>query len=599
MAVQILLSIAGTLCLFMLFLGTGSFLLARFDSSRSTSLLFTLVKIGLGFGVFGNLIMLLCFFGWASAPVIKGCTLVLFFASLPFVWMERNTVIRHAAWAYSLVRSAHPALGIALLLLFAGYALRGLLPPADFDGLMYHLASVKLFLAHCGFYHIYFNPQADFPLLTEMVFMAGLAFGNDILCKTMSFALGVMACGCIAVLCRRHCERPRLVVPALLVFLTLTNTIANLGNCYVDMPMAVWMLLAVLLMELYCESGLLRYAALAGIFGGMAMQTKIFGVIVLPLLFAQVFLVPKKNGSRFTLASACAVFLPALGLGLPWYIKSFVYNGTVLAIGHSAMVGQGLGNPMGVAAGSPAAYWLINVFGRIAAAPWTFSLFAHQHQSDTLGPLFIAVLPFLLFIEVPVRIRLLLAYAGIYLVEVLLVEMGFIQGGSSIRYSTLVMVLLSPVLVWTVSRMSGRPGLKRVLSLMVACMVVLGMALFVKRYHKEWKALATLASRDAYYASVLPEYPVIQKINSIRDGAVVMPVYNFSNYLIDAPYIASYRNYADIDEMKRDFKEKNVRYVFGNNVLDTTENRNPFPEIKEKELACSANGFYLYRILWK
>jgi len=70
-----------------------------------------------------------------------------------------------------------------------------------------------------------------------------------------------------------------------------------------------------------------------------------------------------------------------------------------------------------------------------------------------------------------------------------------------------------------------------------------------------------------------------------------MPVYNFSNYLLDVPYVVSYRSYPDLNEMKRDFTEKNIRYVFGNNTLDTAENRNPFPQIKEKELVAAKNGF--------
>ena len=128
-------------------------------------------------------------------------------------------------------------------------------------------------------------------------------------------------------------------------------------------------------------------------------------------------------------------------------------------------------------------------------------------------------------------------------------------------------------------------------------MVVAGSVLFVKRYHNDWAALATFATRDAYLSSVLPEYPAIRAINSLRNGAV-MPVYNLSNYLIDIPYTAAYRKYANLDEMKKDFEEKNIKYVFGNNTLDTTGNGDPFPEIKDKKLIAAENGFYVYRVPW-
>jgi 4-amino-4-deoxy-L-arabinose transferase-like glycosyltransferase len=598
MALQILLALVGMVCLFSVCFGVGSFLFARFCSARDNSLFATLVKTGLGFGTVGNLIMLMCFCGTASPGAIRGLLIVLFLTSMPLVWMERTALGRHAVLAHALLFARRKLLGWTLLALLAGYLARGLLPPTDFDGLMYHLASAKLFLAHGGFYHIYFNPQSDFPMLTEMNFMIGLAFGNDILCKATSFLFALLACGCIAVLCRRHCQSPRATVPALLVFLTFTGSIANISNCYVDMPLAVWMLLAVLLVEQFRETGLRRHAVLAGIFCGMAMQTKIFGVMVLPLALAQLLLIPQKQTRRGSWADSLALLIPAVTLGLPWYAKSFAHTGTILSIGRSLVVGQGLGNPFGVATHSAAEYWFVNTLGRIAASPWSFSLFARQHQADNFGPLLLAILPFMLFVDVPAGVRRILAWGGIFLAEILVMEMWFIPGGSSIRYSTFVLVLAAPLVVWTVSRLSNKSAVRRILVMMVACMISLGGVLFVKRYYRDWLALATMAPRDTYLASVLPEYAVIHEINSIRDGATVMPVYNFSNYLLDVPYVVSYRSYPDLNEMKRDFTEKNIRYVFGNNTLDTAENRNPFPQIKEKELVAAKNGFYVYRVLW-
>jgi hypothetical protein len=597
MALQILLALGGALCLCVVYLGTGSFLYGRFHPSPDNSLFATLVKLGLGFGAIGNIIMLMCFCGVASPGYVRSLCIILFLVSLPLAWMERPALSRHAVLAHALLFSRRKLLSAALLLLLAGYFLRGFLPPTDFDGLMYHLASVKLFLAHNGFYHVNFNPQSDFPMLTEMNFMIGLAFGNDILCKAISFFSALLACGAIAVLCRRYLCNPWLTVPALLVFLTFTNSIADVSACNVDIPLAVWILLSVLLAEQYRETGRLRHAVLAGIFCGFAMQTKIFGVLAVAVAAAVLVPVLSQQPKRRLLLEAIALLAPAVVLGLPWYIKSLIHNGTILSIGRELVRAQGLGNPMGVVTHSAAGYWLVNIIGRIATAPWSFSLFAHQHQADTFGPLLLAVLPFLLFVDVPASVRRLLVWGGVYLAGVLVMEMWFIPGGSSIRYSTFVLVLAAPLIVWTVSQMSKRRVAGAMLTAMTVCMVALGSVLFVKRYHKDWVALATFASRDAYLSSVLPEYPVIRVINSLRNGAV-MPVYNFSNYLIDIPYVAAYRKYNGLDNIMKDFKEKNIKYVFGNNTLDTTGNGDPFPEIKDKKLIASQNGFYVYRVEW-
>jgi hypothetical protein len=334
------------------------------------------------------------------------------------------------------------------------------------------------------------------------------------------------------------------------------------------------------------------------VFCGMAMQTKIFGVLAIPILFVQLLSGARTRGGKKTWAGAAAVFIPALLLALPWYGKSYLFSGTILSIGHSTIVGQGLGNPMGVAAKSPLLYWLINIAGRTLSAPWAFSLFPHLHQSDSFGPLLIAVLPFMLFVPVPARVRSLLLYAGVFMAGVLFMEMWFIPGGSSIRYSTFVLMLAAPLIVWTLSQLTGHPAVRRMCSVFVIIMVVFGMALFAKRYYKDWKAIATNMPRDAYLASVLPEYPVIKAINSLRGGASVMPVYNFSNYLIDVPYVAAYRTYGSLSDLKADLREKNIRYIFANDKLDTCNNKNPFPEITDKVCVAAANGYYLFKVPW-
>jgi hypothetical protein len=600
MVVQIFLSLCSTLCLFLLFWGMGSLLLSRWclNISMEEPLLDACAGIGLGFGIAGNVVMALCFFHCATPAVLRWLSAALFFVSIPLAWRQRDIIAHCATSLFRSLRLAHPLITTAFLALGTGYFFRGLLPPSDFDGLMYHLAIARLYLENGGFFHVFFNPQANFPMLTEMNFMLGLAWGNDIICKTMSFGLGAMTLAVIAALCKRHCSDSRLALSACLVFLTFTNTIGNMNDCCVDIPQAVWTLMSVLFMERFLENGRLRYALCAGVFCGMAMQTKIFGVIALPILFVQLLSAAKTRGAKRTWIGATAVFVPALLLALPWYGKSFMFSGTILSISHGTIEGQGLAHPMGVAARSPLLYWLINIVVRIVSAPWAFSLFPHLHQSDSFGPLIMAVLPFMLFVPVPPRVRSLLLYAGIFLAGILFMEMWFIPGGSSIRYSTFILMLSSPLIVWTVSQLTSHPAIRRMCAVFVIIMVVFGMALFAKRYYRDWKALATNMPRDAYYASVLPEYPVIKAINSLRGGTAVMPVYNFSNYLIDVPYVAAYRRYGSLSDLKADFREKNIRYIFANDKLDTCNNRNPFPEITDKVCVAAANGFYLFRIPW-
>jgi hypothetical protein len=150
--------------------------------------------------------------------------------------------------------------------------------------------------------------------------------------------------------------------------------------------------------------------------------------------------------------------------------------------------------------------------------------------------------------------------------------------------------------MWVWANLGAHPRIRRMFGAMIAVMVVLGALIFFKRYHREWTALALNSSRDDYYASVLPEYPVVREINRRRDGKLVMPIYNYDDYLIDVPYITAYRTYADGRDMKADCAARNIGYIFANNRLDTSENSAAYPEYPEKRIVFSANGYYLYRL---
>ena len=185
---------------------------------------------------------------------------------------------------------------------------------------------------------------------------------------------------------------------------------------------------------------------------------------------------------------------------------------------------------------------------------------------------------------------------GIFFAQILFVEMWFIQGGSSIRYSMFIVICGAPLIVWTVRSMKEYPAAQKILWCMITCMICMGSAIFIKRYHKDWIALLTMQTRHEYLAAALPEYPVIQRINALPGDKAVMPIYNYSDYLLNVPYITAYRHYISLDDMKTDFRQKNIGYIFANDKLDPSKNRNTFPEFTEKEIVDSTNGFYLFKL---
>jgi hypothetical protein len=597
MAVSGVLSIAATAWLVALYLAIGHGAYAFFRLRRDPELLGVLVRFALGFACVGNAVMALCFLQLASARSIV--LLLIICSGFIVAYAPRVAADAGYVWGRTIgvLRDSHPAAAILLCVLGAGYGVRGLLPPSSFDVMMYHLAVPKLYLKHGGFWDIFFNPQADFPMLTQMHYMIGLALGNDIVCRSIAFVLGMAAVAVIALLCTRLFAGRRIIAGSILVFLSSTVVIASMSTCYVDIPQAVWTVLAVCALERYLAEKSRPYLLMSGVLSGMAVQSKVFGLFVLPLVVVRLWM--ERRGKILTpgaLRELAVILAPALIMGLPWYIKSVLYNGSALTIGHGLIEGQGLAAPMGMAGVSGAMYWAVNGVLRVVAAPWTFTLFPGQHQGDTLGPLFICVLPMLALVRRPSGVNRILVMMAVFAACVLFMEMVFVQGGASARYGTTLLILGAPMIVWTAGSFNDFPRLKTLMKMMIVCTVCIGSLIFLKRYHKDWIAVLTLKSRDEYLESVLPEYPAVRFLNGLTDGKAVMPVYNFSNYHLDIPYIAAYRHYSSEQEILTDFREKNIGYIFANNTLNPEGNKNAFSGFSGKECVFEKNGFYVFKV---
>ncbi len=597
MVIQIFLSCICVLWLFFMYAGLGRFTCNIIGLSIPSRLLKLLVNISIGFGITGNAIMTLCFIQRSYPKWIIAALILFTIVGFLFYRQIIDDLRILTKKSLGILRNSNQYASLLLIVLVGGYAVRGLLPPTGFDALMYHLSTIKLYLQHGGFWNIYFNAQSDFPMLTEMNFMIGLVFNNDIICKTLSFLLALMTLATIAYLCTLYFNTNKIIIPSMLVFCTFTCVIANMSNCDVDIPQALWTVLALISLELYIKEREKWYIVIAAILAGMAVQTKIFGifaisVLIIRLLIHKKHLIFSPDGIKGVLTLTIIPFL----MGLPWYIKSYIYNDTILSISHSSIVGQGLAHPMGIQCTSHFCYWFVNVFLRIFAAPWTFSIFPGQHQSGTFGPLFLAILPFLLFINIPKKIKTLLFMIGIFLAQILFMEIWFIQGGTSIRYSIFILITGAPLIVWTVNQLGNYPKTQKILHIMIICLVCLGSLIFIKRYNKEWVAFLTFQSRDQYYNKILPEYAVISTINKLPKDKVVMPIYNYCDYLINVPYLTACRKYSSPEDMKSDFREKNIGYIFANDKLDTSKNRNTFSELTNKFCIDSTNGFYLFRL---
>jgi hypothetical protein len=423
--------------------------------------------------------------------------------------------------------------------------------------------------------------------------MIGLAFNNDLICRQISFFTEVMACGALLLFCRKFRLSRKESSISISIFLTLTVSNASLSSCDVDFALASWIALSVYSLLKNLNNPSIKQLLVPAFFAGMAMSTKIFGIFVLTVLLMTLIYKKKLYFQKLFFL----FFIPFI-MVLPWYLKSIFHKGTFLSINPSLIHSQGLGLPMGFDVQNSIAHFSINVILRTISAPWTFSLMPSQHQQDSLGPFFLALLPFVLLIKLPSLPKLFLFLSGVYLGCILILEMLFIPGGASIRYLIVLPVFCIPVCMIILKEIkSSHQFIYRFLTVLVSIQICLGSILLVKRYHKDWIALLTLKSRDDYYSSILPEYSAIKYINSLPDTATVMTLFNYDNYLIRKPFISAYRRYTSKNDLRQDLNKYSISYIFANNVLDTATNSTFFSNFDISTNVFSANGFYVYKIL--
>lgn len=591
LAIQILLSAPISIWIVSLYIASGHTISRLFNHKSNSINENLLLKTGLGFGLIGNIIMILNFLNLASHSGI-----LLFLGIL--------SVICFPPWIiYLLDKKTHTILPnlksiksfpfYVTLILLSIYLIRSFLPPSGIDALMYHLSSIQLYLQRNGFFNIFFNPQSNFPMLTEMNFMIGLAVGNDLICRQIDFLLGVMACGTLVLNCKLCHLTNKEMFTGCSIFLTMTVVIASMSSCNVDLALAVWIGLSVYFTRKAFEKNSKSDLLISAIFAGMAMETKIFGIFVLPLLISATLLLKNVNLKKV----AFLILVPII-MAAPWYMKSFFNTGTILSINKTLILDQGLGMPMGLKIQDPILGAIVNSVVRIILSPWSFSIMPSQHQQDCLGPFFIAMIPFAFITRLSSEGKYLLINTGIYMILILFMEMFFIPGGSSIRYTLIVPLFLIPVCLYILKNIRKLfPNLHTILLILITIQIIFGTVLLIKRYHKDWTALICNMSRDCYYKSILPQYPAIKYLNELQGNDTIMVIYNYDNYLIRRPYICPTMNYSEKESLVSDISKYRISYIFANDVFDTLSNSKAFPQLKNKEIVFSQNGFYVYKVL--
>ncbi|MGD9316666.1 MAG: phospholipid carrier-dependent glycosyltransferase, partial [Anaerolineae bacterium] len=165
-----------------------------------------------------------------------------------------------------------------------------LLPPTEWDSLVYHLVGPERYLQAHRLTFDFDNYYLFFPSFVEMLFTAGMALKGDVVPRLLHFGYLLLTLGALGSFAARFWER-RLGLLAAALFLSIPTAVQIASWSYVDLALTFYGLAAfyALLVWLYPKNAPRRstgWLVLAGIFGGACLAIKYTGGATLLVLGA-------------------------------------------------------------------------------------------------------------------------------------------------------------------------------------------------------------------------------------------------------------------------------------------------------------------------
>jgi len=375
-----------------------------------SSLLERLVfSTGLGLGVFSLLTLGLGLVGL----LYRWLFWLLLIAGALLLWREFRDLIRVLRQA----RPPRPQGGwsifltgfVAVTLLLA--LVTTLLPPTEWDSLVYHLVGPDRYLRAHRLTFDFDNYYLFFPSFVEMLFTAGMALKSDVVPRLIHFGYLLLTLGIIGAFSIRYWKRKSGLL-AVALFVSIPTAVQIATWSYVDLALtfyffaALYALLNWLPLELQTESdqkstdsGSNGWLVLAGLFGGAALSIKYTAVGTLLVLGAVLlwWLIRRRLTFRRFLTGGLVVAGLALIVAAPWYIKNVLVAGNPL---YPLLWGGREWNEV-------ATRWLLGIGQEMSlldllVVPWTLTVVGTQGTNAydaTYSPLFLVLLPLLLVVR--------------------------------------------------------------------------------------------------------------------------------------------------------------------------------------------------------
>lgn len=288
-------------------------------------------------------------------------------------------------------------------MIVSGTFLTALGPVTDGDALCYHLQVPKVFLAQKS---VGFEPalhETVYPLVTEMLYAAGLALQGPVAYRLVQWTFGLLLAATVTALARPVLGRRAFWAGTIALAAPAVSN--GMGAPLNDVALAAFGNAAILAWVRWRDRPSLRGAVLAGVLAGFALGVKYPAIVLIGLLgiimAGQVAIAKRKEKLR-DLSHLLAFAATAILIGGCWYLRAYLWTGNpVFPFFRDVFGGAGIDEvldpikrPMTVTAWN-----LLTALWPMTLDPDRFDSLSHQ-----FGPVFLMLLPGLFVLRAPRRI---------------------------------------------------------------------------------------------------------------------------------------------------------------------------------------------------
>ena len=373
-------------------------LLERITFSAGLGLVvFSLITLGL------SLVGLL--YGWLFWVLLLGGGLLLWCEFRDLARALRQVSLPRPDGAWSILLTLFVVITLLLALIIT------LLPPTEWDSLVYHLVGPDRYLQAHRMTFEFDNYYLFFPSLTEMLFLDGMALKSDVVPRLIHFSYLLLTLGALGAFAKRYWSG-KYGLLAVALFLSIPTAVHIATWSYVDLALTFYNFCGIYALlnwlpwpdpdepeQEQVQPGSTGWLLLAGLSGGASLSIKYTGVVTLLVLAAILLwaLLRRRLTLRSVFWGGLVVAGSALVLASPWYIKNAIVAGNPI---YPLVWGGRAWNEI-------ATRWML-VPGQemnaldLLAVPWTLTVIGTQGTvayDATTSPLFLALLPLLLVVR--------------------------------------------------------------------------------------------------------------------------------------------------------------------------------------------------------